>query len=370
MNSRGGFKVAFDATPLVGPLTGIGQFVRQATAAVRALDDAPELVPYIWSLRAPRSGARLFGPAIRRVRFPASVAVRLWPRVDFPRARRTFADVDVVHGTNFIAPPTGKPTVLTIHDCSFVTAPDRVVPVVRAFGPVVRKLVANGAYVHAPSEFVAGQVREIFATNRVKAIPHGAPALAPVPFDDLPELPGLDGKPYLVAVGTSEPRKNFPRLIGAFGLLHQTHPDLCLVLAGPDGSDRPAIDAAVAALPRSAAEHVLFAGWLDEPHRNAVVARAQALVYPSLDEGFGLPAVEAMALGTPVVAADAGALPEVVGNAAVLVDPLDEASIATGVTSALDRRDELIALGHRRLEAFSWSRSAEALVALYRLLVP
>src|SRR5205823_14265700 len=118
-----------------------------------------------------------------------------------------------------------------------------------------------------------------------------------------------------------------------------------------------------------AAEHVLLTDWVSDDQRAGVLARASVLAYPSLDEGFGFPLLEAMQLGVPVVAAAAGAIPEVAADAAVLVDPADPAALARGLAAvvaddALRRR--LVADGHDRVGAFSWARSAEAFAALYR----
>ena len=126
----------------------------------------------------------------------------------------------------------------------------------------------------------------------------------------------LDGRPYILALGAKEPRKNLPRLVDAFGLLHRKQPDLALVLLGPEGPDQHHIDAAIARQPREAADQILMIDYVTDDDRNAILHGAAALAYPSLDEGFGFSALEAMAAGVPVVAADAGSLPEVCGDAA------------------------------------------------------
>ena len=166
-----------------------------------------------------------------------------------------------------------------------------------------------------------------------------------------------------------EPRKNLARLVDAFGLLHETHTDTALVLAGPSGPDDPTIDAAIGRLSRPAAECVLVTDWLDDDQRDAVLAAASVVAYPSLDEGFGFPALEGMAAGVPVVAARAGAIPEVVGEAAVLVDPLEPADIADGLARALDDdalRADLVAGGRAQLGRYTWSAMADGMASLYR----
>jgi len=140
---------------------------------------------------------------------------------------------------------------------------------------------------------------------------------------------------------------------------------------GPDGPDGPAIDDAVARQPRIAADRILLVDYVPDEDRNAIVHGAAALAYPSLDEGFGYSALEAMAAGVPVVAADAGSLPEVCGDAALLVDPHDPASMAEAIRRVVtDRRvrDNLVTRGRRQVELFSVARSAERMAALYRSL--
>jgi glycosyltransferase involved in cell wall biosynthesis len=146
-------------------------------------------------------------------------------------------------------------------------------------------------------------------------------------------------------------------------------PDVRLVLAGPSGHDGAAVDAAIDALAPEAAERVIVTDYLPATVRDAIVDHAAVFAYPSLDEGFGLPLLEAMGAGVPVVAGNAGALPEVAGGAAVLVDPLDTEAIAKGLLQAItddDLRAQLIQAGHRRVEQFTWSDTAAGLIGLYR----
>jgi glycosyltransferase involved in cell wall biosynthesis len=353
--------VAIDVGPTIGATTGVGRFVTHLVNALGALPEPPGLHRYVLSFRA-----RL-PEGVHRLPYPAGLTLRAWGRSDRPSGRRPLAGVDVVHGTNYVVPPSGLPSVVTVHDCSFLTRPDLVNSTVRAFAPVLQRAVDRGAWVHTPSEFVGRQVRELLGTARVRVIPHGPPEPVTAPPAVAP-LPGLDGRPYVLALGTREPRKNLARLVEAFGLLHAERPDLALVLVGQDGPDRPNIDVARAALPRSAAEQVLVTDWVSEDQRAGVLARACVLAYPSLDEGFGFPLLEAMQAGVPVVAAAAGAIPEVAADSALLVDPHDAAALAAALVAATSDADvgaRLVAAGRARLGAFSWSRSAEAFVALY-----
>jgi glycosyltransferase involved in cell wall biosynthesis len=175
----------------------------------------------------------------------------------------------------------------------------------------------------------------------------------------------------VLALGAKEPRKNLPRLIDAFGLLLRELPDLALVLLGPDGPDSANIDEAVRRQSRDVTDRILLVDYVPDDERNAIVQAAVALAYPSLDEGFGFPALEAMAAGVPVVAANAGSLPEVCGDAALLVNPRNPAAMAGSLLRLLsDRglRRDLIARGRQQVERFSVARSAAGMAALYRSL--
>ena len=358
--------VAVDVGSLIGRPTGVGRFTSELAQALEALADPPVLVRYVLSGRA------ALPPGVVRLPYPARAALAAWGRADHPRGRRSLRGVDVVHGTNYVVPPTGWPTVVTVHDCSPLTHPERVHPVVRAFVPVLRRAVAAGAWVHTPSAYVAAQVGDLLGTTRVRVIAHGAPRPLAAEAASRPLSPpfdGLDGRRYVLAVGTIEPRKNLPRLVAAFGAIADTQPDVALVLAGAAGPDSPAVAAAIERLAPPVRARVVTTGWIDDPTRERLLAGASALAYPSLDEGFGLPVLEAFAASVPVVAAAAGALPEVAGDAALLVAPSDVDALAGALLVALDdtaTRARLVAAGHARLAHYDWAATATAIVGLYR----
>jgi glycosyltransferase involved in cell wall biosynthesis len=262
------------------------------------------------------------------------------------------------------------PTVVSVHDCWFLRNPEQSPPAVRRFGAVLRRAIARGAVIHVPSTHTRDEAQELLGAERIEVLPLGAPPVRAPRIVPVP-LPGLDGRPYILAVGAKEPRKNLPRLVDAFALLASSHPRLALVLLGPEGPDQPAIEAALDRVDHRTAERVLLVDYVDDEVRDIVIANAAALAFPSLDEGWGIPPLEAMSLGVPVVAARAGSLPEVCGDAAELVDPLDPAAIAAGLAAVLDddaRRAELIARGRTRVDELAGPRCAAAFAALYRAL--
>jgi glycosyltransferase involved in cell wall biosynthesis len=181
----------------------------------------------------------------------------------------------------------------------------------------------------------------------------------------------LDGAPFVLSIGTLEPRKNLPHLVLAFAALAAVHPDVRLVIAGHDGPGRPAVDAALDRLDPSARARVLLPGGVSDAGRRALLERAAVLAYPSIYEGFGFPVLEAMTAGVPVVAARAGSIPEVAGDAALLVEPTDEVALAEELDRVLSEpevRAELVARGRDHVRSFAWDDTARRLTACYRKL--
>jgi glycosyltransferase involved in cell wall biosynthesis len=344
---------------------------------------------------------------------PARPVQWVWRRLDLPVVEWWAGALDVVHGTNFVVPPARTAArVATVHDLTAVRYPELCEPVSRGFPALVRRALAKGAFVHTPSDFVAGEVVELLGADpdRVRAVHHGVPtALAtdvgatgrstglrqiePGPIEPGPIEPGqiepgpiepgperllpreVPKRPdlppgvevYILALGTIEPRKDHPGLVRAFDLLAGSHPELALVLAGPDGWGTPALEAAVAA--SAFTGRIIRLGYVSRAERAALLANAAVFAYPSLYEGFGFPPLEAMATGLPVVTTDAGALPEVVGDAALMVAAGDAELLAHALEAALyddGVRAALVEKGRRRAASFGWDACAAGLAALYR----
>jgi len=165
-------------------------------------------------------------------------------------------------------------------------------------------------------------------------------------------------RPYVLFAGTVEPRKNLPRLIAAFERMQPAHPDLELVLAGPSGWGDVAVSGG----------GVRALGFVTPDQLRALYAGAEALAYPSLREGFGLPVLEAMGLGAAVLTSDRSSLPEVAGDAALSVDPTDELAIAAALRRLATEPGLRTALRARALERaalFSWANAARQTLDLY-----
>jgi glycosyltransferase involved in cell wall biosynthesis len=355
--------VAFDTGPLHGAKTGIGFAVEQLRAALMARSDLV-MHDYVLSFRA-----RLH-PDTVRLPIPASLAHRAWARAPRPTVDRWLPMVDVVHGTNYVAPPTQLPTVVSVYDCWFLRHPGDATPTVRRAGDVLRAAIGRGAVVHTSSHATEELMRSLFPQAPVRTV-HLGPLPLPPPSPTAP-IPTLVGRPFVLSIGTLERRKNLPRLVAAFGRLAAAHSDIVLVLAGGAGDDSEAVRHAIDALGPALSGRVMRTGRVDDGARSWLLRHAAVLAYPSLDEGFGFPLLDAMQAGTPVVASTAGSIPEVSGDAALLCDALDVDGLAEGLALAVADtavRARLIAAGNEQWTRFDWQHCAEGIADLYGLAV-
>ncbi len=363
--------VAVEATALLGVRTGVGRFCEHALAALAGRADlSVSAFAVTWRRRGQLTAALPAGVAARQRAMPARPLHRAWARWDWPPVEWFTGPADVVHGTNFVVPPARRAArVVTVHDLTTVRFPELCDAATLAFPALVRRAVAEGAWVHTPSAFVAGEVVAELGADpaRVRAVHHGVPPSpppSPRPATDLVALPPGASR-YVLAVGTVEPRKDFPGLVRAFERVAGDRPGVALVIVGPDGWGAADLGRALERSP--AAERVVRCGYLGGGDLARVLADAAVLAYPSRYEGFGFPPLEAMAAGVPVVAAAAGAVPEVVGDAAVLVPPGDDDALAGALAAALDGDlpAGLAERGRVRAAGFTWDACAAGLAALY-----
>jgi glycosyltransferase involved in cell wall biosynthesis len=268
---------------------------------------------------------------------------------------------DVVHRMDLRLPPAPRPEILTVHDVVSWRFPDEAMPPSDAGASARRAEV-----VVCPSQFSADEVSTELGVTTAVAIPNGVnPAffdVAPLSAGQLADL-GIE-TPFVLHAGGCTQRKNLAGLAGAWPLVLSARAEATLVLMGPADPRRNRL---FDALPST-----VLLGRVDDATARGVMAAASVIVVPSLYEGFGLPALEAMALGVPVVAADRSSLPEVCGDAAYLVEP-DAEGLAEGLVAALaggPDTEAMVSRGRLRVTGFTWEASVSAHTALWRRCAP
>lgn len=373
-------RVCVDATAVPVRPGGAGRYVVDLVAALARRTDVGLTVVCRRGDRARWTKDSLKGdegsiPVIDSAPGPRPLRLA-WEQTGLPLALRR-ADVDVLHSPHYTMPivaPT--PVVVTVHDLSFFDHPEWHEPAkVAFFRAAMRVAVARAATIVAVSECTADRL-----TSRLKprcpvvVIPHGVdhtrfrpPPLATSPARTSPAQASPAQPPYIAFLGTIEPRKDVPTLVRAFGHIAARHPDLTLVVAGSPGWGLDAVEAAISANPYR--ERIKRPGYLSEEQIVLLLQNAAAVAYPSLEEGFGLPALEALACGAPLVTTTGSAMEEVAGDAALLVAPGDDSALADALDEVLEggpaveaRRDRGFAVAARH----TWEASAEAHVAVYR----
>nr|WP_274636842.1 glycosyltransferase family 1 protein [Microbacterium bovistercoris] len=304
------------------------------------------------SLRSPLPGNRRV--PVGWVTKASALSRGLTARAIYPRA-------DLVHRMKVGLPPAPGRDVITLHDIGPWRFSDETVP-----ARVAREELQRARAVVTVSAFSAGEIAEMFGIAEPVVIHNGIDlerfaAAQAMPSSRLEEH-GIRGE-YVLAAGGSSERKNLEGLAAAWSRVRRVRPAMTLVLAGPEHPRRTALFKDIPG--------VAMIGRVPDDVLPALMAGARAVVIPSLYEGFGLPAVEGMAVGVPVVAMRASSLPEVLGEAGVLVEPTTSGLAegiewATSGDSDIDRRVEL---GRSQAEQFSWERSAQQHAELWRRLV-
>jgi glycosyltransferase involved in cell wall biosynthesis len=364
-------RIAYDVTSLLDVRTGVGAFAGEVLKRI-ATDADLDAVGFSVSWRGRGHAADdLLPDGVRAARGPmaAQPLRQLWLRTDWPPIEWWTGAVDLVHGPNFVVPPSSKGAVelATVHDLTCVRFPELCTRDTLQYPDLIRRALRRGAHLHAVSQFVADEIVDVFGVDqdRVHVVPNG---LDPVHAGDSDAgRARVAAERYILAVGTIEPRKDLPLLVDAFDELAADDRELHLVVAGQEGWGTASF---VAAVERARyRDRVVRPGWVDDRARADLLAGAQVFAYPSKYEGFGLPPLEAMAAGVPVVATTAGSLPEVLGDGARLVAPGDAGSLASALHSVLHdeaERDRLITAGRERASRYSWDACAAGVVALYR----
>lgn len=347
-------RILVDYRPALRQRTGVGEYVHHLSAALVSRDVRVTLFSSSWKDRlAPDA---LLGADTLDAGVPVSVLNFAWHRLGWPPVEELGAEADVVWSLHpLVLPSRQAAQVVTVHDLYFLDHPEQTAGEIRRDYPSLAGAHARRADAVIVNSDYTRQLVETrleVPAERVTVCYPGPPAWR------VREEPAVAGP--ILHVGTIEPRKNVASLVDGYRELVGHRSDAPpLIFAGR-------IDMPVTSF---ASPMVQFPGYVSEDERLRLYREASMLVIASWDEGFGIPALEAMTIGLPVIAADRGSLPEVLGEAAIFVDPADPRAIAAAMARLLDDpalRREQAARGVKRASDFSWEASAGRLLAAFR----
>ncbi len=375
-------RVGVDYTPGVNQRGGIGRYTRELFRALIELDQSDEFVLYFNHARGQRP-APLFPSVKNVVERPLGVPDRwmsiLWFRLRAPLPVDLITGpVDIFHFPDFVLPPVRNGhRVVTVHDLSFLLHPEYADEGLRSYlERTVPKSVRSADFVVVDSANTLNELVCLMDADpaRVEVVyPAVSDHFQPVEYGE--KLETVRKKynlhyPFILNQNVIEPRKNLPRLIQAYARLRK---DLeiphRLVIGGGLGWMYESVFQTVEEL--NLGEEVIFLGYVPDADLPALYSLAEVFVYPSIYEGFGIPALEAMACGTPVVTSNSSSLPEAVGDAGLTVKPTDVDGIAEAIAQILMNRTlraDLRRRGLERAKLFTWRASAEKVLAIYRRL--
>lgn len=362
-------KVALELQPCCGNRSGIGTYTYELAKRLQN-DNELEFTGNIFNfLGLSNNTSSLYDismPIHTQKIMPYGVYRRIWHTLPFSY-NNLFEMADLHIFFDYIVPPRidGK-VITTIHDLTFLRYPETMSKQnLRRITQDIGYSIERSNHVIVVSEFTKKEVIQLLGVSPERiSVVYNAPSISKeiIEWDKVGTKFKIK-KPYLLYVGTIEPRKNIIRIIQAYeqlknevGISHQ------LILAGGMGWNTEEIHKIIDKSLYK--EEIVLTGYISGVEKNTLYSNATAFIFPSLYEGFGIPPLEAMHFGCPVVCTNAASLPEVVGNSAELVNPLDKVSIAQGVWNVLfqdGRANELKERGYGRIKNFSWEISSQQL---------
>ncbi len=370
-------RVGIDISPITAARTGVGNYCYFLLRHLLELD--PDVRYAGFSSGSSRVELEVLAGRVthRHVPMPTRALYALWAATGFPKADTFLGGVDVFHATNYVLPPTRSARrVVTIHDLSFLVAPELC-------SPKIRRIFAHGvrAYAHGAdailvySESTKNDIVRLLDVDPARIVT--APIAVdenfkPVPRDDAEDTLAkrFDVRPpFVLFVGTLEPRKNVPAVVRTFARLANDIPHRLVLVGGVGWNAEPILRTIDELRLGDRIQRVGFVPAYDD--LRFFYSAADAFLFPSHYEGFGLPVLEAMACGCPVITANNSSLPEVGGDAALYAESEDVEGLASALASVLSdatRRERMRQLGLERARTFSWRRCAETTLGVYRSL--
>ncbi len=358
-------RVLLDYRPALRERTGVGEYAHEISAALaRRLSETDRLVLFSSSWKDRLDRNILPGTDVVDTRIPVRVLNLAWHRLEWPPIERIAGAVDVAHSLHpLLMPARDAAQIVTVHDLHFLDNPENAAAEIRRDYPALAGSHARRAdAVITVSTFTSGRIQSLLSVPRdnIALCPPGAPAWKPRER----QVPAG----HLLFMGTVEPRKNVSMLLRAYADLRSRRQDAPpLVLAGKVAAACQGILDEIGRPPL--AGHVRHVGYVAGMQREQLYRDASMLILPSLEEGFGMPALEAMTIGVPVIVSNRGALPEVVGTAGLIVNADDHQGLGAAIERLLADpafAAQQASAGIAQSKQFSWDRSASRLLDAYR----
>ena len=373
-------RIGIDVTSALTQGGGIGRYTRELVRALVSLDKTNEY--HLFSARVedrppvPDPLPNAVNVTHHQAPLSERWLYRLWYRARLPLPVQWITgDLDLFHSPDFVLPPTSGdiPTLLTVHDLSFIYYPETFPrPLVDYLNRIVPWSVKRATHVLADSKATKDDLLSVWQVPAEKVtVLYSGVSEAFHPVEDVEMLTnvrrsyGIGERPYILAVGTVQPRKNYQMLIRAFRPVAEQLPHL-LVIAGGKGWMEEEINAEVKR--QGLQDRVQFIGFVADKQLPTLYSGASLLAFPSLYEGFGLPILEAMACGVPALISDASCLPEVGGDAAMQLQPMDDEAWAGAMLAILgngQQHMEMVEAGFAQVRQFSWTKAAHELMDVY-----
>ena len=377
-------RIGIDVTSALTQGGGIGRYTRELVRALVTLQSDNRYT--LFSARAPRNlsvpdplpiGPHIYyHPAFLDERW----LYRIWYRLRFPFPVQAFTGgLDLFHSPDFVLPPVAGdiPTLLTVHDLSFLHFPQTFPPrLVSYLNSVVPWSVSRATHILADSQSTKKDLQEQWSVpeEKITVLYSGVsddyvPVTNTAVLKDVRRTYGLEDAPYILSVGTVQPRKNYQMLIRAYALLAQQFPHNLAIAGGKGWLDE---DMMAEAERQGIAHRVKFMGFVADEHLPALYSGASLFAFPSLYEGFGLPVLEAMACGVPAIISNSSSLPEVGEDAAMMLSPDSPAAWSESMHSVLSdpqRAASMVKAGFKQAGRFTWRKAAHELLAIYASLL-
>lgn len=371
-------KIALDVRPFLKKESGVGIYLKNLIWSLSNIDNENSYYLFSSSLKdrfkkekiPSSSNFHLFD-----FPFPVFLLNFFWNRLNFPTIDSFFfRKMDIVHSPYPLLIPTSGKCIITVHDLFFFKNPEKTVrEMKRDYPEKIAESIEKADGIICPSQFTKSEILKLFncKEEKIRVIPHGIDEI----FKKEPEKFQVENvkvkyslpSNFILFVGNIEPRKNLETLIDAFIILRKKIPEIKLVFVGEKilGFEKIRNKIEKSGLEES----IIFTGYVENYELSVIYRLSSVFVLPSLEEGFGLPILEAMASSVPVVASKSSSISEVAGDCALYFSPASSSELAEKIEAILENerlRMELKEKGRERVEAFSWNKCAEMTLEFYR----